>query len=80
MVIPTSCIWFNPPEPFDGSPSKYKDWICQLVIFICRQGVIEDDWKILLALSYVRTGIMAIWAAAFMYMYLAVPNLGTWAK
>jgi hypothetical protein len=48
---PLHRIRFNPSEPFDGTPSKYKDFIRQLAIFLQGQGVVDEDQKILVALS-----------------------------
>jgi hypothetical protein len=77
VVIPPPRIRFN-PEPFDGTPSKYKDFTRQLAVFMRGQGIADEEQKILLALSYMRTGPAATWAADYIDRRINVANLGTY--
>jgi hypothetical protein len=66
------------PEAFDGSPLKFRDWHRQVLIYIRGKKVTADDDRILVALSYMKSGTAAAWANRFFDANL--DGLGTWAE
>lgn len=53
------------PDTFDGTPSLFRDWSHQVVVFLRARKVTDDDDKILTALSYMKKGNAAIWAQQY---------------
>jgi Ty3 transposon capsid-like protein/Zinc knuckle len=77
VAIPTK-IKVAEPEAFDGSAHKFRDWHRQLLIYIRGRHIIADDDRILLTLSYMKTGTAAAWANRFFDLNAA--DLGTWEE
>ncbi len=67
-----------PPEAFDGSPLKFRDWHRQILIYIRGKKITADDDRILIALSYMKSGTAAAWANRFFDANL--DGLGTWTE
>ena len=78
MVDSVSTIKVAPPEAFDGNALKFRDWHRQLLIYIRGKRIEANDDKILLTLSYMKTGTAATWANRFFDVHAA--DLGTWAE
>ena len=66
------------PEAFDGSASKFRDWHRQLLIYIRGCRITDDDDKILLTLSYMKSGTAAAWATRFFDSTVTNDNFGSW--
>jgi hypothetical protein len=45
------------PDSFDGMPARFCDWKRQLLIYVHTHHIVEDDDKVLLALSYMKSGM-----------------------
>jgi hypothetical protein len=63
---------------YDGSPSKFHDWLCQLTIYICACKICDANDKILLTLSYMKSGTTSAWVTWFFDEHEAHNNLGGW--
>src|SRR6202048_1068285 len=66
------------PEAFDGSASKFRDWHRQLLIYIRGCRITDDDDKILLTLSYMKSGTATAWATRFFDSTVTNDNFGSW--
>jgi hypothetical protein len=66
------------PNAFDGSPARFHDWKWQLLIYVHAHHILEDDDKILLALSYMKSGTANAWATRNFNEHAAEPQLGRW--
>lgn len=74
----SAAIKVAPPEAFDGSPLKFRDWHRQILIYIRGKKITADDDRILVALSYMKSGTAAAWANRFFDANL--DGLGTWIE
>lgn len=80
MSTTTPKIKVAEPNEFDGSPNKYRDWLRQLLIYIRAKKITDNEEKILLALSYMKTGTASAWATHFFDQHISQPvvDFGTW--
>ena len=67
------------PDVFDGSPYKFRDWLRQLTIFIRAREIKDDEKKILIALSYMKSGTATAWANRWFDKNGTKASLGSWA-
>ena len=74
----SSSIKVAAPEPYDGSPLKFRDWLRQVLIYIRGKKITADEDRILIALSYMKSGTAAAWANRFFDTNLN--GLGTWPE
>ena len=68
----------KPPSSFDGSHSKYHDWLCQVKLFHRGKHLTADDDKIISTLSYMTEGSAATWAQRYADDHLDSPSMGKW--
>jgi hypothetical protein len=66
------------PDTFDGSPARFHDWKRQLLIYVRACRIVEDDDRILLALSYMKSSTANAWATRYFDEYATQPCLGRW--
>jgi hypothetical protein len=66
------------PDSFDGSPARFRDWKQQLLIYVCARHIIDDDNRILLALSYMKSGTANAWETRYFDEHATQPRLGRW--
>jgi hypothetical protein len=76
----TSKVKVAEPDTFDGTPSLFRDWSRQIVVFLKARKVIDDSDKILTTLSYMKKGNAAIWAQQYVDRYIQSPTMGTWEE
>jgi len=68
----------KPPDVFDGSHAKYRDWIHQVKLFHRGKHLSDDDDKIISALSYMREGSAMAWAQKYSDDHLDTNSMGKW--
>src|SRR5579859_5057419 len=68
----------KPPSSFDGSHSKYRDWIRQVKLFHRGKHLTTADDKIMSTLSYMMEGSAATWAQRYADDHLDSPSMGKW--
>jgi hypothetical protein len=80
MAVPSNKIKVAEPEVYDGSAKSFKDWHRQLRIYFLGRKITDDEERITLALSYMKTGLASAWATRYFDNALAnTPfTLGTW--
>jgi hypothetical protein len=78
MANTTPKLKVTKPNSFNGSPAHFHDWKQQLLIYICTHHIIEDNDKILLALSYMKSSTTNAWATRYFDKHMVEPWLGQW--
>src|SRR5204863_9091911 len=68
----------KPPSSFDGSHSKYRDWIRQVKLFHRGKHLTTADDKIISTLSYMMEESAATWAQRYADDDLDSPSMGKW--
>jgi hypothetical protein len=66
------------PDAFDGSPARFCDWKRQLLIYVRAHRIVDDDDRILLTLSYMKSGTANAWATRYFDEHATQPCLGRW--
>jgi hypothetical protein len=64
------------PDSFDGSLARFHDWKRQLLIYVRARRIIDDNDRILLALSYMKSGTANAWATRYFDEHATQPCLG----
>jgi hypothetical protein len=66
------------PDSFNSSPARFCGWKQQLLIYVHACHIMEDDDKILLALSFMKSSTANAWATRYFDEHTADPQLGHW--
>ena len=67
------------PDFFDGTHSKFRDWMRQVNLYLRGRRITADDDRIIVTLSYMKGGTASTWAGRFLDDTMGVHQpLGTY--